>query len=57
MMQAWEKREALVENTDNACVEHGRSRILRSHLGSLGRSWDAIDVKGLGLGRASSSLD
>ena len=49
--------EALVENTGGACAEHGRSRTQRGHHGSGKGARDAIDVRGLGLERASSSLD
>ena len=48
---------ALAENTGDACVEHGRSRGLRSHHGIGRGSEDAVGVDGLGVKRATSSLD
>ena len=48
MMMKRNDSEALVVNTGDACVEHGRSRILRDHHGNGRGSRDAIGVKGLG---------
>ena len=51
-------RETLVQNASDACVEHGRSRVLRrSSHGCSGGTWNAVDDGRLGRDHPSASLD
>ena len=49
--------EALVQNTSDACTEHGGSLVLRSRQGRSGGPWDAVDDGRLGPKRAGAGLD
>ena len=49
--------ETLVQNASDACVEHGRSRVLRSRHGCSGGTWNAVDDGRLGRDHPSASLD
>ena len=41
-------RETFVQNASDACVEHGRSRVLRSRNGCSRGTWNAVDDGRLG---------